>query len=89
MEMRVNRLVSLARIYRILNKFDLQIATLKKAYQNDPKNVEIMQLLAEAYLHEKDEKSAVLLWRRILKVDPHNLRARSALQAKQQLKKPS
>ncbi|HMS92097.1 MAG TPA: tetratricopeptide repeat protein [Candidatus Saccharibacteria bacterium] len=79
MEMHINRLVNLARIYRILNKFDKQLSTLKKAIDLDPKNVEIMQLLAEAYLHEKDEKSANHMFEEILKIEPHNQRARTAL----------
>ena len=58
MEMHINRLVNLARIYRIQNKFDKQLTTLKKAIKLDPRNIEIMQLLAESYLHEDDEKSA-------------------------------
>ena len=89
MEMHVNRLVSLARVYRIMNKFDTQLATLQKAYEIEPKNTEIMQLLAEAYIHEKDEKSAQELFRKIVKLDPKNLRARSALQTQNQLKKNS
>jgi tetratricopeptide (TPR) repeat protein len=87
MEMHINRLVNLARIYRILNKFDKQLSTLKKAIELDPQNVEIMQLLAEAYLHEKDEKSANDIFRQILKIEPHNQRARAALTSKEQLKK--
>jgi len=87
MEMHVNRLVNLARIYRIMNKFDLQLASLKKAHGLEPENIEIMQLLAEAYIHEKDEESATNLFKKILRLDPNNVRARSALQPKQQLKK--
>lgn len=87
MEMHVNRLVSLARIYRIMNKFDLQLEALKKAHELEPKNTEIMQLLAEAFIHEKDEKSAKIMFKRILKVDPKNLRAKAALQPHGQLKK--
>lgn len=79
MEMHINRLVNLARIYRILNKFDKQLSTLKKAIELEPKNVEIMQLLAEAYLHEKDEKSANHMFEEILAIEPHNQRARTAL----------
>ncbi len=87
MEMHVNRLVSLARIYRIMDKFDLQLAALKKAHALDPNNTEIMQLLAEAFIHEKDEKSARIMFRRVLKVDPNNHRAKLALQPATQLKK--
>ena len=79
MEMHINRLVNLARIYRILNKFDKQLSTLKKAKELDPKNVEIMQLLAEAYIHEKDDKSAEDMFRQILNIEPNNQRARAAL----------
>lgn len=79
MEMHVKRLVSLARIYRIMNKFDTQLAALKKAHQLEPNNVEIMQLLAEAYIHEKDDKSARELFQKIIKLDPKNMRAQSAL----------
>lgn len=87
MEMHVNRLVSLARIYRIMNKFDMQLSALKKAHQLEPQNVEIMQLLAEAYIHEKDEKSANELFRQIIKLDPKNMRARSALGPIKKIKK--
>ncbi|MEI8072980.1 MAG: tetratricopeptide repeat protein [Candidatus Saccharibacteria bacterium] len=86
MEMHVNRLVNLARIYRIMNKFDLQLEALKKAHHLDPSNIDIMQLLAEAFIHEKDDKSARVMFTRILKVDPKNNRARLALQTKSQLK---
>ncbi len=87
MEMHVNRLVSLARIYRIMNKFDMQLSALKKAHNLEPNNIEIMQLLAEAFIHEKDEKSAQILFRQILKLDPKNIRAHSALKPAKQLKK--
>ncbi|MBA3679202.1 tetratricopeptide repeat protein [Candidatus Saccharibacteria bacterium] len=87
MEMHVSRLVSLARVYRILDKFELQLEALKKAHEIEPKNTEIMQLLAEAFIHQKDEKSAKALFRMILKVDPKNSRARMALQPPGQLKK--
>lgn len=87
MEMHINRLINLARIYRILNKFDKQLSTLKKAIELDPKNIEIMQLLAESYLHEDDEKSANEMFAEILKLEPHNPRARAALTPKGQLKK--
>lgn len=87
MEMHVSRLVNLARIYRILNKFDKQLSCLKKATDLDPKDIEILQLLAEAYLHEKDESSANTIFKEILKIDPHNPRARAALMPKGQLKK--
>lgn len=89
MEMHFSRLINLARIYRAMNKFDLQLQTLKKAHDLEPNNLEAMQLLAEAYLHEKDEKSARILFRKILKVEPANLRARAALQPLGQLKKPN
>jgi len=87
MEMHVNRLVSLARIYRIMDKFGLQLLALKKAHSLDPANTEIMQLLAEAFIHEKDEKSAKIMFRRIQKIDPNNHRAKIALQPASQLKK--
>jgi tetratricopeptide (TPR) repeat protein len=87
MEMHISRLINLARIYRIQNKFDKQLTTLKKAIELDPKNIEIMQLLAESYLHENDEKSANEMFGEILKLEPHNPRARAALMPKGQLKK--
>jgi len=88
METHFSRLINLARIYRIMNKFDLQLQTLQKAHALEPENIEAMQLLAEAYLHENDEKSARLLFRKIIKIDPENLRARAGLQPIGQLKKP-
>lgn len=87
MEMHVSRLVNLARIYRVMNKFDMQLATLKKAHGLEPENVEIMQLLAESYLHEKDTEAANQLFKKILELDPHNQRAQSALKPHPQLKK--
>lgn len=88
MEMHFSRLINLARIYRAMNKFDKQIATLKNAHQLEPENIEAMQLLAEAYLHQKDEKSARVLFRKIIKIDPQNIRAKAGLQPMGQLKKP-
>lgn len=88
MEVHFSRLINLARIYRAMNTYDKQISTLKRAHELEPQNVEAMQLLAEAYLHEKDEKSAKLLFRKILKVEPENMRARAGLQPSGQLKKP-
>lgn len=87
MEPKVNRLVSLARIYRIQDKFDLQLETLKKANKQEPDNTEIMVLLADAYLHEKQEKEAKMLFKKVLKIEPNNPRARAATQPPQQLKK--
>jgi tetratricopeptide (TPR) repeat protein len=89
MEMHFSRLINLARIYRAMNKFDLQLQTLKKAHELEPENLEAMQLLAEAYLHEKEEKAAKLLFKKILKLDPNNHRARAGLQPTGQLKKPN
>ncbi len=87
MEEHFSRLINLARIYRAMNKYDKQIETLKRAHDIEPNNIEAMQLLAEAYLHEKDEKSARVLFRKILKVEPDNMRARAGLQPSRQLKK--
>ena len=88
MEMHFSRLINLARIYRAMNKYDEQISTLNKAHSMEPDNVEAMQLLAEAYLHQKDEKSARALFRKIIKLDPTNLRAKAGLQPMGQLKNP-
>lgn len=87
MEMKVSRLVSLARIYRILDKYDLQLETLKKANSLEENNTEIMVLLADAYLHEKNNKQAQDLFKKVLKLEPNNPRARAAMQPPQQLKK--
>lgn len=88
MEVHFSRLINLARIYRAMNKYDKQIVTLVHAHELEPHNIEAMQLLAESYLHEKDEKSARAIFRKILKEDPQNLRARAGLQPLGQLKKP-
>lgn len=87
MEPTTNRLITLARIYRVMNKFEAQIETLGKASELEPENVSIMQLLAEAYLHAKDDKSARILFRKILKLEPNNMRARQAVEPPRQLKK--
>ncbi len=73
------RLVNLARIYRIIGQFDKQIGVLQKVLADEPDNISILQLLAEAYLHNKDESQAKVVFRKILKSDPENMRARQAL----------
>lgn len=88
MEMHFNRLVTLARIYRVQNKYDLQISALKKCVELQPKNIEAIQLYAEALLHQGKVKESNMLFRKILKIDPTNLRAKAALQPKSKLKKP-
>jgi len=76
------RLVALARVYRVINKYSLQISALEKALDLDKNNIRIMQLLAEAYLHHRDKKKATNLFRKILKIDPQNIRARQELASK-------
>lgn len=73
------RLINLARIYRITSKFDKQVEVLEKALENEPANVSILQLLAEAHLHNKDEAAAKVIFRKIIQIDPNNVRARQAL----------
>lgn len=73
------RLIMLARIYRAMSKYSLQVSTLKKALSIDKNNIPIMQLLAEAYLHEKDKTNAKKIFNKIIKIDPKNSRARQAL----------
>ena len=87
MEATTNRLITLARIYRVMNKYEAQIETLKKALALEPESVSIMQLLAEAYLHAKDDKAAKAMFRRIVKLEPNNMRARAALEPPKRLKK--
>ncbi|MDP4038485.1 MAG: tetratricopeptide repeat protein [bacterium] len=76
------RLVSLARVYRILSKYSLQVATLQKALDMDKQNTQIMQLLAEAYLDNKDKENADKIFKKILKIDPQNVRAHQELTKK-------
>ena len=64
------RLVSLARIYRIIGLYDQQIKTLKRALELDKDSVSIMLLLAEAYLHQNEAKQANDIFKQILKIEP-------------------
>ena len=82
-----SRLIALARIYRVTGQYDKQISTLKRAVQVDENNISIIQLLAEAYLHENQELEAKKQFRRILKLDPKNPRARQAIEPIRTLKK--
>ncbi|MBI2797721.1 tetratricopeptide repeat protein [Candidatus Saccharibacteria bacterium] len=86
-EATASRLIALARIYRVMNKYEAQIETLQKALDLEPENISIMQLLAEAYLHAKDDKQAKLMFRKILKLEPNNMRARAAIEPPRRLKK--
>ena len=81
------RLVSLARIYRIIGQYEYQIKTLKRALELEPKSVSIMLLLAEAYLHENQPKEASAIFKEILKIEPNNIRAKQALNSNPALKK--
>lgn len=73
------RLINLARIYRITGNFTRQVEVLERAVQADPENISVLLLLADAHLHHKDEKRAKVVFRKILKLDPDNQRARQAL----------
>lgn len=74
------RLISLARIYRILGEYDKQAATLEEALDlQGGDNIEILHLLAETHLHNKDLVAAKAIFRRILKLEPDNMRARQVL----------
>ena len=81
------RLVSLARIYRIIGLYDQQIKTLKRALELDKDSVSIMLLLAEAYLHQNEAKQANDIFKKILKIEPGNIRAKQALNSNPALKK--
>jgi len=81
------RLVSLARIYRIIGQYEAQIKNLKRALELEPKSVSIMLLLAEAYLHENNNKEANVMFKEILKIEPNNIRAKQALNSNPALKK--
>jgi tetratricopeptide (TPR) repeat protein len=80
------RLVALARVYRVMGSYDKQIKTLKRSLELEPDGVSIMQLLAEAYIHEGMKKEAEKMFRDILKIDPNNLRAKQALTTQTTLK---
>ena len=81
------RLIALARVYRITGQYDIQIKTLERALILEPDSVSIMQLLAEAFIHEGDKKKAHNMFRQVLKIEPNNLRARQALEPERTLKK--
>ena len=81
------RLVSLARIYRIIGQYDYQIKTLKRALELEPKSVSIMLLIAEAYLHQNQPKEASVMFKQILRIEPNNIRAKQALNSNPALKK--
>lgn len=81
------RLIALARVYRILGQYELQINTLTRAMELEPESISIMQLLAEAYIHGGDQKKAQSIFRKILKLEPNNLRARQAMEPNTTLKK--
>lgn len=81
------RLVSLARIYRIIGLYDQQIKTLRRALELDKDSVSIMLLLAEAYLHQNEPKQANDMFKKILKIEPGNIRAKQALNSNPALKK--
>ena len=80
------RLVALARIYRVMGAYDKQIKTLKRALELETNSISIMQLLAEAYIHEGMKKEAEKMFKEILKIDPNNLRAKQALTTQTTLK---
>ncbi|MSR68464.1 tetratricopeptide repeat protein [Candidatus Saccharibacteria bacterium] len=81
------RLVTLARIYRVIGYYDKQIKTLARALHLEPASTSIMQLLAEAYLHEGQPKEAMSMFKSILKLEPANVRAKQALSSNPALKK--
>lgn len=78
-EENLSRLISLARIYRIMSKYDRQIEVLQKAQSMSPQDAEILLLLADAYLHAKDTSKAEQTFAQVLRIDPNNARARQAL----------
>lgn len=81
------RLIALARVYRVMGQYELQIKILQRALDMKPEEVSIMLLLAEAYIHEGEEKKARDLFKHIIKIEPNNLRAKQALEPNRILKK--
>ncbi len=81
------RLVTLARIYRVIGSYDKQIKALGRALELEPDGISIMLLLAEAYLHENQPSEAVTMFKAILKIEPANVRAKQALSSNPALKK--
>lgn len=71
------RYLSLARIYRQLKQIDRQIDVLQKAVTADPDNVEMLNLLADALMQNKDQVGAQRVFGKIVRLDPKNQRARS------------
>ena len=81
------RLVTLARIYRVIGSYDKQIKVLNRALELEPSGIPIMLLLAEAYLHENQPSQAATMFKAILKIEPANVRAKQALSSNPALKK--
>ena len=69
-----------------MGSYDKQIKILLRAIELEPGSVSIMQLLAEAYIHEDMKKEAEAMFRQILKIDANNLRAKQALTTQATLK---
>lgn len=75
-----SRLISLARVYRVLGEYEMQAKTLETALEmQGGDSIEILHLLAETYLHNKDVTAAKAIFRRIIKLEPDNMRARQVL----------
>lgn len=81
------RLVTLARIYRVIGSYDKQIKALGRALELEPAGTSIMLLLAEAHLHENQPSQAATMFKAILKIEPGNVRAKQALSSNPALKK--
>lgn len=73
------RHVTLARIYRMRDDFDKNLTHLQAACLLDKSNVDALLLLADAYLHQQRPDQAQRVFRRVLRLDPGNARARQAL----------
>lgn len=74
-----SRHITLARIYRITNENDKQLEHLLKASELEKNNPDILLLLADCYLHMGRSEESTKVFKKLLRLDPNNQRARAAL----------
>ncbi len=74
-----SRHVTLARIYRIQDNNDKQLSHLERAAEMEKTNADVLILLADSYLHVDRKADAQKVFKRVLRLDPNNKRALTAL----------
>ncbi len=87
MEETIARLVSLARVYRVIGQYDQQVIILNRALELEPKSIAIMLLLAESHLHQNQPQQSAQIFKSIIHLEPNNVRAKQALSSNPALKK--